>query len=76
MRISGNEIEILIGGKAGEGINRAGQIIAEILSEMGYYVFMIFDHPSLIKGGHNFSIIWLSIKILLNYIKRVLIPIQ
>ncbi|MBN1432997.1 MAG: 2-oxoacid:acceptor oxidoreductase family protein [Methanomicrobiaceae archaeon] len=53
----GSEIEILIGGKAGEGINRAGQVIAEILSEMGYYIFMIFDHPSLIKGGHNYSII-------------------
>ncbi|MBP2133274.1 2-oxoglutarate ferredoxin oxidoreductase subunit alpha [Methanomicrobium sp. W14] len=52
-----NEIEVLIGGKAGEGINRAGQTIAEILSGLGYYIYMIFDHPSLIKGGHNFSVI-------------------
>lgn len=57
MLTGGYEIEVLIGGKAGEGINRAGQVIAEILSELGYYVFMIFDHPSLIRGGHNFSII-------------------
>lgn len=57
MKETGDEIEILIGGKAGEGINRAGQVIAEILSESGYNIFMIFDHPSLIKGGHNFSVI-------------------
>jgi 2-oxoglutarate ferredoxin oxidoreductase subunit alpha len=57
MKETEDEIEILIGGKAGEGINRAGQVIAEIMSESGYNVFMIFDHPSLIKGGHNFTVI-------------------
>ena len=57
MREVGNEITVLVGGKAGEGINRAGQIIAEIISGCGYNVFMIFDHPSLIRGGHNFSVI-------------------
>lgn len=62
MRVLDDEIEILIGGKAGEGINRAGQVIAEVLSAAGYNIFMVFDHPSLIKGGHNFSIVRASKK--------------
>jgi len=62
MRVLDDEIEILIGGKAGEGINRAGEVIAGILTAAGYNIFMVFDHPSLIKGGHNFSIVRASKK--------------
>jgi 2-oxoglutarate ferredoxin oxidoreductase subunit alpha len=52
-----SEFSVLIGGKAGEGISSAGQIIAQLLSHQGYFVHMYFDYPSLIKGGHNFAII-------------------
>jgi 2-oxoglutarate ferredoxin oxidoreductase subunit alpha len=52
-----NEFSILIGGKAGDGINSAGLTIAQILNRIGYRVYMYFDYPSLIKGGHNFCII-------------------
>ena len=51
------EVSVLIGGKAGEGISSAGQIIAHLLGQLGYRVHMYFDYPSLIKGGHNFAII-------------------
>ncbi|MDD1659000.1 MAG: 2-oxoacid:acceptor oxidoreductase family protein, partial [Methanomicrobiales archaeon] len=51
------EVSVLIGGKAGEGISSAGQIIAHLLGQLGYHVHMYFDYPSLIKGGHNFAII-------------------
>ncbi len=51
------EISVLIGGKAGDGINSAGMIIAHLFNRMGYRVCMYFDYPSLIKGGHNFAII-------------------
>ncbi|HUK92776.1 MAG TPA: 2-oxoacid:acceptor oxidoreductase family protein, partial [Methanomicrobiales archaeon] len=51
------EVSVLIGGKAGEGISSAGQIIAQLLGQLGYRVHMHFDYPSLIKGGHNFAII-------------------
>jgi 2-oxoglutarate ferredoxin oxidoreductase subunit alpha len=51
------EHSILIGGRAGEGLNKAGIIIARILNGLGYRVFMYYDYPSLIRGGHNFSII-------------------
>ncbi len=51
------ELSVLIGGKAGDGINQSGLLIARLLSQLGYYIYMYFDYPSLIRGGHNFSII-------------------
>jgi len=52
-----DNFSILIGGKAGEGINQAGSIVARILSQLGYRIYIYLDYPSLIRGGHNFSII-------------------
>ncbi len=49
------EHSILIGGAAGEGTRRAGLIIAKLLQEYGYYIFIYDDYESLINGGHNFS---------------------
>lgn len=51
------EVSVLIGGRAGDGISSAGQIIAHLLAQNGYRVHMYFDYPSLIKGGHNFAIV-------------------
>jgi 2-oxoglutarate ferredoxin oxidoreductase subunit alpha len=51
------DISILIGGKAGEGINQAGAVIGRIFNRLGYRLYIYFDYPSLIRGGHNFSII-------------------
>ncbi len=51
------ECSVLIGGKAGDGINLAGQTIARIFTSLGYYAYMYYDYPSLIRGGHNFSVI-------------------
>jgi 2-oxoglutarate ferredoxin oxidoreductase subunit alpha len=52
-----SDYSILMGGKAGEGINRAGSVIARILSHRGYFQYMYYDYPSLIRGGHNFAIV-------------------
>ncbi len=51
------EVSVLIGGKAGDGINNAGAMIARMFSHLGYRVFMYYDYPSLIRGGHNFAIV-------------------
>jgi 2-oxoglutarate/2-oxoacid ferredoxin oxidoreductase subunit alpha len=51
------DVSVLIGGRAGDGISSAGQILARLLASEGYYVHMHFDYPSLIKGGHNFAIV-------------------
>lgn len=55
-----NDFSILIAGKAGEGINQAGNLIASLFSQMGFRIYIYFDYPSLIRGGHNFAVIRVS----------------
>ena len=55
----------LVGGKAGEGVKKAGSVASHIFSSMGRHVFQMDDYMSLIRGGHNFSVIstahrWIS----------------
>ncbi|MDD4074008.1 MAG: 2-oxoacid:acceptor oxidoreductase subunit alpha [Candidatus Pacebacteria bacterium] len=51
------DYSIIIGGAAGQGSRKAGLIIAKIFNNLGYNIFISEDYQSLIKGGHNFSII-------------------
>ncbi len=51
---------ILIGGQAGQGVNKTSSLIGQVFSNLGYHVFIYRDYPSLIKGGHNFNIITFS----------------
>ncbi|MBZ1356427.1 MAG: 2-oxoacid:acceptor oxidoreductase family protein [Candidatus Nealsonbacteria bacterium] len=51
------EYSILIGGAAGEGPKKAGLIIAKFFSNYGYKIYVYEDYQSIIKGGHNFSLI-------------------
>jgi 2-oxoglutarate ferredoxin oxidoreductase subunit alpha len=50
-------VSVLIGGRAGDGINSAGALVAQLLNHIGYNIYLYFDYPSLIRGGHNFAII-------------------
>jgi 2-oxoglutarate/2-oxoacid ferredoxin oxidoreductase subunit alpha len=52
----------LIGGKAGQGINKISEILTNVLGECGYHVFNYRDYPSLIRGGHNFNLLTFSEK--------------
>ncbi|MGD0336746.1 MAG: 2-oxoacid:acceptor oxidoreductase subunit alpha [Candidatus Omnitrophota bacterium] len=52
-----NEISILIGGKAGFGIDKSSMVIGRLLAGIGYRIYIYRDYPSLIRGGHTFSII-------------------
>jgi 2-oxoglutarate ferredoxin oxidoreductase subunit alpha len=61
---------VLIGGKAGEGVKKAAQVIAHIAMACGKHVFQEDDYQSLIKGGHNFSIVSISDEILFNSYKN------
>jgi 2-oxoglutarate ferredoxin oxidoreductase subunit alpha len=55
----------LVGGKAGEGVKKAGSVAAHIFSSLRRHVFQMDDYMSLIRGGHNFSVVstspgWIS----------------
>lgn len=53
-------INILIGGKAGQGINKVSEIVSRVLVSQGYFIFNYRDYPSLIRGGHNFNVLSVS----------------
>jgi 2-oxoglutarate ferredoxin oxidoreductase subunit alpha len=51
------DYSILIGGKAGDGIRQLGSLVARMVGRLGYHIYFWDDYPSLIRGGHNFSVI-------------------
>ncbi len=53
-------LNILIGGSAGQGINKISEIVSDVLVEQGYFIFNYRDYPSLIRGGHNFNVLSIS----------------
>jgi 2-oxoglutarate/2-oxoacid ferredoxin oxidoreductase subunit alpha len=46
-----------VGGKAGYGIDKAAMVLGQLLNRSGYRIYIYHDYPSLIRGGHTFSII-------------------
>ena len=52
-----NVFTFIVGGKAGQGVKKAGLVASKIFSEMGRGVFLMDDYQSLIRGGHNFSVV-------------------
>ncbi len=53
-------LNILIGGEAGQGINKISEIVSTVMNYYGYYTFNYRDYPSLVRGGHNFNILCIS----------------
>lgn len=47
----------LVGGKAGEGVKKAGSVASSLFADMGRHVCQMDDYQSLIRGGHNFSVV-------------------
>ena len=55
-------LNIVIGGKAGQGINKVSEIVSHTLIKQGYFTFNYRDYPSIIRGGHNFNVLSISDK--------------
>ncbi len=49
-----NEMSILIGGDAGQGVESGGAGFAKAFARAGLHVFAMQDFRSRIRGGHNF----------------------
>jgi 2-oxoglutarate/2-oxoacid ferredoxin oxidoreductase subunit alpha len=49
------KLNITVAGRAGQGVNKITQILANTLNSYGYYTFNYRDYSSLIRGGHNFN---------------------
>ncbi len=48
------DINFMVGGEAGQGVQSVGFLLAKTLSRNGYQVFADQDLESRIRGGHNF----------------------
>jgi len=66
-----DNISLLIGGKAGFGIDKSGGIIGRIFNQLGYHIYIYRDYPSLIRGGHTFSIVRASGKRIATHLDKV-----
>ncbi len=53
-------LNIVIGGRAGQGINLVSGIVSSVLANQGYFTFNYRDYPSIIRGGHNFNVLSIS----------------
>jgi 2-oxoglutarate ferredoxin oxidoreductase subunit alpha len=66
----------IIGGKAGQGTKKAGVAAANFFADLKREVFQMNDYPSLIRGGHNFSIVSTSTsKMYSHYMKADLVVV-
>ncbi|MGC9133075.1 MAG: 2-oxoacid:acceptor oxidoreductase subunit alpha [Nanopusillaceae archaeon] len=61
------DINILIGGQAGQGIDFAADIISRVFIRLGYNVFSYRWYMSLIRGGHNYNIVTVSKEKIYSY---------
>ncbi len=55
------ELNIMIGGEAGQGVQSVGFVLAKALVRGGYEIFADQDFESRIRGGHSFSRVRASI---------------
>ncbi|MBT7715567.1 MAG: 2-oxoacid:acceptor oxidoreductase subunit alpha [Deltaproteobacteria bacterium] len=49
-----NDIVVIIGGEAGQGIQTVGDLLATVCWKMGLYITVVNDFESRIRGGHSF----------------------
>jgi 2-oxoglutarate/2-oxoacid ferredoxin oxidoreductase subunit alpha len=49
-----DELNIMVGGEAGQGVQSVGAILARTLGGGGLHVFADQDYESRVRGGHNF----------------------
>lgn len=48
------QINFMVGGEAGQGVQSVGFLLGKVFARGGYHVFADQDYESRIKGGHNF----------------------
>lgn len=48
------QMNFMIGGEAGQGVQSVGFLLAKIFARSGYNVFADQDYESRVRGGHNF----------------------
>jgi len=58
--LMGPDLNVMIGGEAGDGVRQAGLLMDKMFVRGGLHVFSVFDYQSLIRGGHNYHLVRVS----------------
>ena len=48
------DVNFMVGGEAGQGVQSVGIVLAKVFTRGGYHVFADQDYESSVRGGHNF----------------------
>jgi 2-oxoglutarate ferredoxin oxidoreductase subunit alpha len=48
------DLNFVVGGEAGQGVQSVGLLLAKVFARSGYQVFADQDYESRVRGGHNF----------------------
>lgn len=54
------DVTVQVGGEAGQGIQTIGDLLAQVCTKAGFYMMMVNDFESRIRGGHSFIQIRIS----------------
>jgi 2-oxoglutarate ferredoxin oxidoreductase subunit alpha len=65
------DYNILVGGKAGQGMDTFAGLLEKILQRLGFNIYAHSDYMSRVRGGHNFFYIRFSDKELYSYSPHV-----
>ena len=61
------DYNILVGGKAGQGMDTFAGLLEKVLQRLGFNIYAHSDYMSRVRGGHNFFYIRFSDKELYSY---------
>jgi 2-oxoglutarate ferredoxin oxidoreductase subunit alpha len=65
------DYNILVGGKAGQGMDTFAGLLEKVLQKLGFNIYAHSDYMSRVRGGHNFFYIRFSDKELYSYSPNV-----
>jgi len=66
-----NDMTIIIGGDAGQGVDSSGAGFCKALARAGLHVFSVPDNRSRIRGGHNFYLIKTAAQAITSWTEQV-----
>lgn len=64
------DINVVIAGAAGQGVQSAAELLSRTLFRLGYFIFSTQDAQSRVRGGHNFMRVRFSDKPLSASVRR------
>jgi 2-oxoglutarate ferredoxin oxidoreductase subunit alpha len=65
------DLNIVVGGEAGQGIQTIGLVLGKMMTRAGFHVFADQDYESRIRGGHNFFRVRISDREICSHFSKI-----